>query len=188
MEPSEWCLCPHLTTFSDHLDPSVSKVSILNRSSYPLSRQLDDDAGELVLRRIEAMGVNCLTNVNPSNIITTTSEAGREKFAGFELADGTVLDADLVIFAIGISPRDEIAKACGINVHTRGGIIVDDNLETSSKGVFAIGECCNWRGNTYGLIGPGVEMADILSFNLTQLSTSIGTHKARKMNPVGCSA
>lgn len=48
----------------------------------------------------------------------------------------------------------------------RGGIEVDDNLETSEKGIFAIGECASWRGNTYGLIAPGVEMADILAFNL----------------------
>lgn len=125
-----------------------------NRQAYPLSRQLDADAGELVLRKIEAMGVKVLTNMGVKSI-TTRQEGDRKVFTGFELSDGSILEADLVIFAIGIRSRDEIASASGINCHSRGGIVVDDNLETSAKDVYAIGECCNWRGNTYGLIAPG---------------------------------
>ena len=53
---------------------------------------------------------------------------------------------------------------------------------TSAKDVYAMGECASWRGNTYGLIAPGVEMADLLCFNLTQTQTSLGNFKARRMN------
>lgn len=73
--------------------------------------------------------------------------------------------------------------------------MVDDNLQTSAPDVFAIGECASWKGNYYGLIAPGsmdcffhglrpmlilsiVEMADILSFNLTETES----HAPRKMN------
>jgi nitrite reductase (NAD(P)H) len=41
-------------------------------------------------------------------------------------------------------------------------------LETSVKDIYAIGECASWKNETYGLIAPGVEMADVLAFNLTQ--------------------
>jgi len=163
--------------------PAIPDVSIINRQAYPLSRQLDADAGELVLRKIEALGVKVLTNMGVKSI-TTRQEGDRKVFSGFELSDGSLLEADLVIFAIGIRSRDEIASASGIACHeSRGGIIVNDDLETDAKDVYAIGECCNWRGNTYGLIAPGVEMADILSFNFTQTKTAAGTFKPRKMNP-----
>lgn len=57
--------------------------------------------------------------------------------------------------AVGITPRDDLARSSGINVHKRGGIDVDDALMTSAEDVYAIGECASWRGHTYGLIAPG---------------------------------
>lgn len=153
-------------------------MSILIRQAYPLNRQLDAAAGEMVLRKIEGMGCKVLTNCEPQAIRTRTDEQGCDVFTGFQLAEDEHFESDLTIFAIGIAPRDELARACGIVCNKRGGIDVDDNLETSEKGIFAIGECASWRGNTYGLIAPGVEMADILAFNLTQTQH----HAPRKMN------
>lgn len=151
----------------------------------------------MVLRKIEAMGVQVLTNCSPTAQLSRPAEDGSsdEIFTGFTLQDGTTFTADLVIYAIGIKPRDEVAKASGIECHSRGGVVVRDDLQTSAKDVYAIGECASWKGNTYGLIGPGskylfilnwtnltilesVEMADILSFNFTQTDT----HAPRVMN------
>jgi len=73
------------------------------------------------------------------------------------LCKASPLEADLVIYAIGIKPRDELARSSGIECHSRGGIVVSDDLQTSVEDVFAIGECASWKGNTYGLIGPGSE-------------------------------
>lgn len=67
-----------------------------NRQAYPLSRQLDADAGELVLRKIEQMGVKVLTNMDVHRITSRTEEDGHQVFTGFELSDGSILEADLV--------------------------------------------------------------------------------------------
>ncbi|KXN90613.1 Nitrite reductase [NAD(P)H] [Leucoagaricus sp. SymC.cos] len=160
--------------------PTISHVSIINRQAYPLSRQLDADAGEIVLNKIEALGVQVLTNCSPSQEITRSAndESGDQIFTGFKLGDGSVHVADMVIYAIGIKPRDELAKSCGIECHPKGGIVVGNDLQTSATDVYAIGECANWKGNYYGLIAPGIEMADILSFNLTQTRS----HAPRTMN------
>jgi nitrite reductase (NAD(P)H) len=164
--------------------PTIPDVSIINRQGYPLSRQLDQEAGTMVLRRIEDMGVKCLTNVNVKSMLTEpdTEDPSMEVFKGFEFTDGEVLEADLVIMAVGITPRDDLARASGIKCHTKGGIDVGDDLMTSAKDVYAMGECASWKGNTYGLIGPGVEMADILAFNLCQTNTTLGSFRPRKMN------
>lgn len=132
-------------------------MSIVNRQGFPLSRQLDAEAGEMVLHKIEAMGVQFLTHCSPTRQLTK-DVGGVEVFSGFELPDGKVHEADLVIYAIGIRPRDELAKASGIKCHPRGGIIVGDDLKTSAEDVYAIGECASWRENSYGLIGPGSEL------------------------------
>ncbi|KAG6833876.1 hypothetical protein H0H87_007887 [Tephrocybe sp. NHM501043] len=148
--------------------PSISRVSIVNRQAYPLSRQLDADAGEMVLHQIEAMGVQVLTRCSPTRQITRNAEdgSGSEIFAGFELQDGSIHEADLVIYAIGIRPRDDVARSSGIQCHPRGGIIVGDDLKTSADNVYAIGECASWRENSYGLIGPGGVLmgVDVASF------------------------
>ncbi|GAA5833254.1 hypothetical protein JCM9279_001468 [Rhodotorula babjevae] len=157
--------------------PTLPDVNILIRQNYPLNRQLDAAAGELVLHKIEDMGVKVFTGCEPKAIMTVERD-GEQVFAGFELSDGEKIESDLVIYGIGISPRDELAAAAGIKVAPRGGIDVNDDLMTSAQDVYALGECASWRGNTYGLIGPGVEMASILAFNLTQTAA----HAPRKMN------
>jgi nitrite reductase (NAD(P)H) len=174
-------------------------VSIINRSAFPLSRQLDEEAGEMVLHKIESMGVQVLTNCSPTAQLTRPVDdtpGAAEVFYGFQLQDGSIHEADLCVYAIGIKPRDELARTSDIECNAKGGVIVDDFLQTSVPDVYAIGECASWQNNSYGLIAPGseshsfwyeghlrfvlfsVEMADILSFNLTQTAA----HAPRKMN------
>lgn len=165
------------------LHEHLSEVSIINRQGYPLSRQLDAEAGEMVMRKIEEMGVRCMTKVDVKSMLTKQDpEDGMDVFTGFEFSDDEILPADMVIMAVGITPRDDLARVSGIATADRGGIVVGDDLMTDAKDVYALGECASWRGNTYGLIGPGVEMADILAFNLCQTQTALGSFRPRKMN------
>ena len=81
--------------------PTIPDVSILIRQNYPLNRQLDPSAGELVLRKIEAMGVKVLTQCQPTAITTRFDDDGTEIFTGFKIGEEETVEADLVIFAIG---------------------------------------------------------------------------------------
>lgn len=130
--------------------PTIPSVSILIRQPYPLNRQLDASAGELVLRKIEAMGVEVKTFCQPKDIITEIDlVTGEDVFKGFKIEgeNEEIIESDLVIFAIGIKPRDDLASGCGIRVAKRGGIEVGDDLMTSAESIYAIGECASWRGN-----------------------------------------
>ncbi|EJF58500.1 nitrite reductase [Dichomitus squalens LYAD-421 SS1] len=159
--------------------PTISDVTIVHRSAYPLSRQLDAQGGEIVLRRIEGMGVRFLGSTSATRLISDSSTGA---LTGLELMDGTVLPCTIAVFAIGITPRDDLARKAGLACVERGGIVVDDRLRTSAEDVYAIGECASWKGNTYGLIAPGIEMAEILAFNFTQAKTDVGEFKPREMN------
>ncbi|KAG1902240.1 uncharacterized protein F5891DRAFT_1025513 [Suillus fuscotomentosus] len=156
---------------------TISEVVIINRQVFPLSRQLDGEGGEIVLRRIEAMGVRVLTRTSVKDIITSDGV-----LTGLSLSDDRYLKAEIVIHAIGITPRDDLARQAGLKCVEKGGIVINDLLQTSAQDVYAIGECASWKDNTYGLIAPGVEMADILSFNFTQVETGLGGFKPRVMN------
>ncbi len=54
--------------------------------------------------------------------------------------------------------------------------MVNPDLSSSKPDIYAIGECASWESQTFGLIAPGVEMADVLAFNLTQAKV----HSPRK--------
>jgi nitrite reductase (NADH) large subunit len=72
----------------------------------------------------------------------------------------------MVVLAVGVKPRDEVAKAAGIVCPGPGGIQVDAELCTNDLSVFAIGECARYSGQCYGLIAPGYAMAEVLAERL----------------------
>src|SRR5258708_25773620 len=72
----------------------------------------------------------------------------------------------MLVISAGIRPRDELARLAGLSVGTRGGIVVNERLQTSDRWIYAIGECALAHGMTYGLVAPGYEMADVVACNL----------------------
>jgi nitrite reductase (NAD(P)H) len=144
---------------------AFSKVSLVERNRWVLSRQLDADAGGLVVEQVRALGLEVLLSKRVGRIEVDEDNAVK----GVVFEDGEGMDCSTVCFAIGIRPRDELARRAGIKCADRGGgIVVKGDLSTSVPDIYAIGECASWENQTFGLIAPGVEMADVLAFNLTQ--------------------
>ncbi|KAH6648074.1 hypothetical protein BKA67DRAFT_524115 [Truncatella angustata] len=141
------------------------KIKLIERNRWVLSRQLDQDAGELVVEKVTDLGVDVLLDKRVGRV---TTDQGN-KVTGVVFEDGEQMECSTICFAIGVRPRDSLARGAGINCAARGGgIIVNDKLSTNIPDIYAIGECASWQDQTFGLIAPGVEMADVLSFNLTQ--------------------
>ncbi|RYP60167.1 hypothetical protein DL769_008237 [Monosporascus sp. CRB-8-3] len=141
------------------------KVRLIERNRWVLSRQLDADAGALVVEKVTELGLDVLLSKRVGKI--KTDEANNVTGVVFE--DGEETNCSTICFAIGVRPRDSLARSAGIKCADRGGgILVNSDLSTSVPDIYAIGECASWENQTFGLIAPGVEMADVLSFNLTQ--------------------
>jgi nitrite reductase (NADH) large subunit len=85
------------------------------------------------------------------------------RLGGRDGAPDEVLPAELVVFAAGIRPRDQLARAAGLAVGERGGVVVDDTCATVAAGVYAIGEVACHRGRVYGLVAPGQVMAEVVA-------------------------
>ncbi|MFF7022274.1 nitrite reductase large subunit [Streptomyces klenkii] len=119
--------------------------------------QVDDGGGAVLRRRIEDLGVTVHTGAGARRIETGADGAAR----ALTLSDGRQLPTDLVIFAAGVRPRDELARACGLPVGERGGIVIDEHCRTADPAVLAIGECALAAdGRVYGLVAPGYAMAE----------------------------
>jgi nitrite reductase (NAD(P)H) len=140
-------------------------VKVIERGGWVLGRQLDADAGAMVVDQVRNLGVDVLLNKGVKSIEVDENR----RVTGVKFDNGESFECSTVCFAIGVKPRDELGREAGLKCAERGGgIIVDDSLRTTDPDIYAIGECANWEGQTFGLIAPGVEMADVLSFNLTQ--------------------
>lgn len=140
------------------------KVRLIERNKWVLSRQLDKDAGDMVVEQVRQLGLDVMLSKRVQSIQV---DAGNN-VTGVLFEDGETTACSTLCFAIGISPRDELARNAGIACAPSGGIAVNDSMQTNAADVYAIGECASWKSTTYGLIAPGVEMADVLAFNLTQ--------------------
>ncbi|KAI1823813.1 nitrite reductase [Xylaria intraflava] len=143
---------------------SFKRVKLIERNRWLLSRQLDSEAGNLVVEKVTGLGIDVMLKKRVAKIKTDASNS----VAGVVFEDGEEMECSTICFAIGVRPRDELARKAGILCSERGGALVGNDLATSIPGIYAIGECASWENQSFGLIAPGVEMADVLSFNLTQ--------------------
>ncbi|MCG2635183.1 MAG: nitrite reductase large subunit NirB [Gammaproteobacteria bacterium] len=116
--------------------------------------QLDQGGGEMLRRKIEALGVTVHTGRNTKEIVDGSEHLHRMNFA-----DGQSLETDLILFSAGIRPQDKLAAESGLVLGERGGIEIDDGCRTSDPDIYAIGECALWQGRIFGLVAPGYQMA-----------------------------
>nr|AQT39188.1 NirB1 [Streptomyces sp.] len=132
-----------------------ARVVLTQQGEHLMERQLDVSASKLLRAHLEAMGVEIHTECRVRGLRGTS----------VELADGYVLDSELVVLACGVRPRAGLARDAGLEVHH--GIVVDDELRTSDPYIHAIGDCAEHAGVVHGLAGPALEQADVLASVLT---------------------
>ncbi|KAI9923806.1 hypothetical protein ASPWEDRAFT_40393 [Aspergillus wentii DTO 134E9] len=138
-------------------------VKLIDRNKWVLARQLDGDAGSLVTRKIRELGLDVLHEKRVATIKTDDDN----NVTGIVFEDGEEIDCCCICFAIGVRARDELGPKAGIQCARRGGFVIDESLQTSIPDIYAVGECASWENQTFGIIAPGIEMADVLAFNLT---------------------
>ncbi|WP_082847825.1 NAD(P)/FAD-dependent oxidoreductase [Bradyrhizobium sp. DOA9] len=133
-------------------------VTLLHLMDRLMERQLDAPAADLLKALVERKGIRILLNASTVRI------HGDSHVEAVELADGSRIAADAVIFAAGIRPNVALAKEAGIAVNR--GVVVNDVMQTSLPDIFALGECAEHRGTCYGLVEPAYEQARVLARHL----------------------
>ncbi|HYJ37542.1 MAG TPA: nitrite reductase large subunit NirB, partial [Chitinophagaceae bacterium] len=143
------------------LDLGIAETAIIEFAPRLMPRQLDEAGGKLLKAKLETLGLQIHTDKNTSAIV------GEECISGLTFTDGSILDTDILVISAGIRPRDELAGPAGLVTGSRGGIVVNEKLQTNDESIFAIGECALHKDSIYGLIAPGYEMAEVVATNLT---------------------
>jgi nitrite reductase (NADH) large subunit len=142
--------------------------------------QVDEGGGALLRTMISELDVTVWLGTSVREI----TRDGKRLLAS--LANGTELDLDLVVFAAGVRPRDGLARAAGLAVGPRGGIVVDDGCRTADPDIYAIGECACAGGRVYGLVAPGYAMAEVVADRLTGGAAGFtGADTATKLKLLG---
>jgi NAD(P)H-dependent nitrite reductase large subunit/NAD(P)H-dependent nitrite reductase small subunit len=145
-----------------------------------MPRQLDETGSRILSSRIRDLGVKLHLGKGTKEVHGTNS------VERLEFTDGTAMDCDMLIVSAGIRPRDDLARECDLETGDRGGISVNDLLQTSDPDIFAIGECALHGGMVYGLVAPGYAMAETVAANFCgDDRTFVGTDLSTKLKLMG---
>jgi len=131
--------------------------------------QIDEAGGRMLRARISDLGVGVHTGKQTTEIVEGDGDTGMHRL---RFADGDELATDVIVFSAGIRPRDELARAAGLDVGARGGVVIDAECRTSDPNIFAIGECASFGGTVYGLVAPGYQMAAIAASQVLGKATA----------------
>lgn len=139
-------------------------TTVVEFAEWLMPLQVDRAGGGALRRIIEQVGVSVRTSTATSQV-----RAGRDgRVSRMQFADGDKIDVDVdvVVFATGVRPRDELARTAGLDLADRGGVIADSGCQTSDDSIFAIGEVAHVAGRVWGLVGPGYTMAEVVADRL----------------------
>ncbi|WP_336029346.1 nitrite reductase large subunit NirB [Geodermatophilus sp. FMUSA9-8] len=146
-------------------------VELVHAMPHLMNAQLDAEAGAILKRSVEALGITVHLDVLATEVL------GTDAVEGVLLRDGRRLDCDLLVVAAGVRPHTDVALLSGLEVER--GVVVDDQLRTDDPDVYAIGECAQHRGSVYGLVAPAWEHARVLADVLTGTDPTAEYHGSR---------
>lgn len=136
------------------------QVTVVHRSDRILSQQIDYDAGQILQNQLEGLGIRFKLNTQLTEI------NGESAVESVRFDDGSRLSAKAVVMAVGIQPNIELAQRSGLDCVR--GVLVNQQMQTSQTDIFALGECVEFDGHTYGLVAPIYRQAKVLAQNLAQ--------------------
>jgi len=137
------------------------KVTVVHLPGTLMERQLDAPAAQMLRQSLEARGLQFVLEGVTEEII------GKARVQGVRLKDGREFTADLVVMAVGIRPNIELARHSGL--YCERGLVVNDTMQTFDPRIYAVGECVQHRGQTYGLVAPLFEQARVCANHLAEL-------------------
>jgi len=136
-------------------------VTVVHRNNILMSQQLDQIAANLMRAELEQKGMSFLMDHHTEALL------GTDRVEKVRFKDGSEIDADLVVMAIGVRPNIKLAEASGIRCDR--GILVDDTLQTYTPKIYAVGECVQHRNKTFGLVAPLFEQAKVCANHLVDM-------------------
>ncbi len=143
------------------IDLGITDTHIIEFAPRLMPRQIDETASSVLTAQLEELGLTIHTSKQTAEI------TGNGRIDGLKFADQSHLKTDILIISAGITPRDELAKTAGLATGQRGGIVINEYMQTNDEFIYAIGECALYNSMIYGLVAPGYEMAEVAATHIT---------------------
>lgn len=151
--------------FANDLAAAGYAVSVVHPGEYPLTQLLPQEAGQALSASLAGIGVQWHYG---SKAVSVERAASGYRVT---LSDNTVLETDVVLSAIGLRPRVELARAAGLAVNR--GIVTDNYLRTSAADVYALGDCAEVAGMVLPFVLPIMQAARALAKTLAGTPTVV---------------
>jgi len=136
-------------------------VTVVHSNAILLNRQMDQQAATLLRQELEQRGIRFKMQARTKALL----DEGTGHIRRVQFEDGSSLDCDLFIMAIGVRPNLHLAQQAGL--YCERGIVVDDTLQSYDPCIYAVGECIQHRGDTFGLVAPLFEQAKVCANHLS---------------------
>jgi nitrite reductase (NADH) large subunit len=164
------------------LQNHLGHVTLVHAMGHLMNTQLNERAGRTLQTTIEQkLGIEVVVDG------MTTEILGKHQVTGVKLADGRVIDCDIVVVAAGIRPNSQVAADSGLTVER--GIVADDQMRALGEDdIYVVGECAQHRGAVYGLVAPLWDQAKVLADHLTGVDAGAaytGSQVATKLKVAG---
>jgi nitrite reductase (NADH) large subunit len=138
-------------------------VTLLHRNTVLMNRQLDNHASLLLEQQLKRRGIEILKQVHVQSLhgthqlrsVKIREDDGKQR----------TLDADLLVFTTGTTPVTVLVNDAEQTNHitVNQAIVVNSKMQTSVSNIYALGECMEFEGNTYGLVAPIWKQASVLA-------------------------
>ncbi len=136
-------------------------VTVIHNNDVLLNRQMDEQAGKMLRVELERRGLKFKM---PAQTETLLGDKNGH-ITNVRFKDGSELACDLFIMAIGVHPNMALARQAGL--YCERGIVVNDTLQSYDPCIYAVGECIQHRGATFGLVAPLFEQAKVCANHLS---------------------
>ena len=151
--------------FANDLRSAGIEVDVVDPAPQVLGRLLPPQAAAFLRAALEKIGVRFHFGS------TAQSVTRRAAHLEVSLADGAIVQTDVVLSAIGLRPRVELAQSAGIAINR--GIVTDGYLKTSATDVYALGDCAEVAGHNLPFVMPIMQAARALAKTLTGTLTAV---------------
>ncbi|MEO8342953.1 MAG: FAD-dependent oxidoreductase [Gallionella sp.] len=141
--------------FANDLAAAGYAVTVIDPTAYPLSGLMPEEAGTQLLAPLVNLGVAFHFGVAVKAVDRNSSAYA------LTLTNESVLHADIVLSAVGLRPRIELARNAGLAVNR--GIVVDAQLRSSDADIFALGDCAEIEGRVLPYVLPIMHAARALA-------------------------
>jgi len=135
-------------------------VTVIHNNEVLLNRQMDRPAGKLLQTELEQRGLKFKMAANVRQLLGDANG----HITAVSFGDGSQLECDLFVMAIGVRPNMALAQEAGL--YCERGIVVNDTLQSYDPRIYAVGECIQHRGSTFGLVAPLFEQAKVCANHL----------------------